>query len=244
MIESATRQWSEAEKSFVRAANLYGNASSPVGESNARFRNAEALAVQGKRTEARRQVQEAIELGERVRVHVPNADLKASYFVRVEQMYRFEINLLLNAQEKVAEADRLEAFTLLQRAQSRTLLDSLGARLYASLLGRVQEIETLLRTPTEGPEKKEILETAQTEEASLQQVETEAINRDPRLGLFSNVVSADDIRQRVLDQDSALIQFYLAEPSSYAWIITQSGIDLVKLPSRKILEPDVRMVLH
>ena len=189
-------------------------------------------------------------------MHVPNADLKASYFVRVEQMYRFEISLLLNAQETVAEADRLEAFTLLQRAQSRTLLDSLGARLYASLLGgddlesargieeHAQKIETLLRTPTEGPEKKDIPETTQTEEASLQKIETEAINRDPRLGLFSNVVSAEDIRQRVLDQDSALIQFYLAEPSSDAWVITRSGIDLVKLPSRKILEPDVRMVLQ
>ena len=63
MIETATRQWSQAEKSFVRAANLYGNASSPVGESNARFRNAEALADQGKQTEARQQVQKAIRAG-------------------------------------------------------------------------------------------------------------------------------------------------------------------------------------
>src|ERR1051325_5830538 len=170
-------------------------------------------------------------------------------------MYRFEIGLLLNAHETVSEADGLEAFMLLQRAQSRTLLDSLGTRLYASLLGgnnlkspsgtkaHAQKIETLLRTPSETPKKKDLLKTAQTEEASLKRIEAEAISRDPRLGLFSNVVSADDIRQRVLDQDGALIQFYLAEPSSYAWVITKSGTDLVKLPSRKILEPEVRMVL-
>lgn len=256
MIESATRQWSQAEESFVRAASLYGDASSPLGESNARFRNAQALVAQGKQTEARQQVQKAIELGEKIRVHVPNADLKVSYFVQVEQMYRFEIGLLLNAKETVSEADRLEAFTLLQRAQSRTLLDSLGAKLYASLLGgdglesgtgiqeHTQNLEALLRTPAEAPETKDLLETVQTQKASLKQIEVEAINHDPRLGLFANVVSAEDIRQRVLDQDSALIQFYLAEPSSYAWVITRSGTDLVKLPARKILESDVRLVLH
>jgi CHAT domain-containing protein/tetratricopeptide (TPR) repeat protein len=256
MIESATRQWPQAEESFARATKLYGDAPSPVGESNARFRNAEALAAQGKQAEARQQVQTAIELGEKVRGYVPNSDLKASYFTRVEQMYRFEIGLLLNAKETVSQAERLEAFTLFQRAQSRTLLDALGARLHATLLGggdievvhgieeHERKIETLLRTPVEGPQRKGFLETVRTEEASLQQIETEAINRDPRLGLFSNVVSAEDIRQRVLDQDSALIQFYLAEPSSYAWVIARSGIDLVKLPSRKIFEPDVRMVLE
>jgi CHAT domain-containing protein/tetratricopeptide (TPR) repeat protein len=254
-IESATRQWPQAEESFARAAKLYGDAPSPVGESNALFRNAEALAAQSRHAEARQQVQRAIELGEKVRGYVPNSDLKASYFIRVEQMYRFEIGLLLNTKDTVPEADRLEAFTLFQRAQSRTLLDSLGTRLHASLLGggdseivrgieeHEQKIATLLRTPAEARERKDLLETVRTEEASLKQIESNAISRDPRLGVFSNVVSAEDIQKRVLDQDSALIQFYLAEPSSYAWVITQSGIDLVKLPSREILEPDVRQVL-
>lgn len=256
MIESATRQWSRAEESFASATKLYGDAPSPVGESNARFRNAEALAAQGKQAEARQQVQTAIELGEKVRGYIPNSDLKTSYFTRVEQMYRFEIGLLLNAKERVPEANRLEAFTLFQRAQSRTLLDALGARWHASLIGEgkleivhgieehERKIETLLRTPDEAPQRKGVLDTVKAEEASLKQIETEAVSRDPRLGLFSNVVSAEEIRQRILDQDSALIQFYLAKPSSYAWIITQSGIDLIKLPSRKILESDVRLVLR
>jgi CHAT domain-containing protein len=216
MLESTTRNWSEAKSSFLRAAELYGGAHSPVGESTARFRNAVAFATQGNDTAAKLEIQGAIALAEKVRRFVPGSDLKASYFITVEQMYRFAINLLLNVQGTAPEADRLEAFALFQRAQYRTLLDSLGAKLHASLLG----------------------------EASLKQTEDEAINRDPRLGLFSNVVSAEDIRQRVLDQDSALIQFYLAEPSSYAWVITQSGTDLVKLPSRRILEPDVRRVLQ
>ena len=255
MIESKTRQWSQAEESFARAAKLYGDAPSPVGESNARFRNAEALAAQGKQAEAKPQVQRAIELGEKVRVYVPNADLKVSYFARVEQMYRFEIDLLLNTKDTVPEADRLEAFTLFQRAQSRTLLDSLGAKLHGSLLGggdleRVRDIEkrernikTLLRASAGALERKGLLETVSTEEASLNQIESDATSHEPRLGLFSNVVSAQDIQQRVLDQDSALVQFYLAGASSYAWVITQSGIDLIKLPSSKILERDVRRVL-
>lgn len=216
MLESTTRRWSEAEASFLHAAELYGGAHSPVGESTARFRNAVAFAVQGNDAAAKLEVQEAIALAEKVRRFVPGSDLKASYFITVEQMYRFEIGLLLNVQGTASEADRLEAFALFQRAQSRTLLDSLGTKLHASLLG----------------------------EASLEQTEDEAINGAPRLGLFSNVVSTEDIRQRLLDQGSALIQFYVAEPFSYAWVITQSGIDLVKLPSRKILEPDVRMVLR
>jgi hypothetical protein len=64
------------------------------------------------------------------------------------------------------------------------------------------------------------------------------------LGMLSDIVSARDVQRRILDQDSALVQFYLAEPYSRAWVITQSGVDLVRLPSKKTLEQDVRRTLQ
>jgi CHAT domain-containing protein len=113
-------------------------------------------------------------------------------------MYRFEIGLLLHKKGAVSAFNQLEAFELFQRAQSRTLLDTLG----------------------------------------------ESIHEDSRFDPFPNIVSANAIKQRILDPDSVLVQFYLAEPSSYAWIISQSGFDFVKLPAKKILEQDVRLVLQ
>ncbi len=195
MLESAKRHWPKAEAQFFLAVKIYCGAGSKVGESTVRFRRAVAFAAQGNDTAAELEVQQAIALAEKVRRFVPGNALKVSYFVTVEQMYRFEIGLLLH--EK-GTGNQLEAFELFQRAQSRTLLDTLG----------------------------------------------ESIRQDPRFDPFFNIVFATDVEQRILDSDSALVQFYLAEPSSYAWIISQSGVDFVKLPAKQILERDVRLLLQ
>ena len=198
MLESSARHWPQAQEWFTSAARLYGNSNSGPGESNARFRNATALAAQGDEAAARQQVEKAIELAENVWGETPTPDLKTSYFVTVEQMYRFEIGLLLHSGGTISESRQLEAFTLLQRAQTRTLLDALGAKMRAN----------------------------------------------PRVGAFANIVSANEVKQRIVDPDSALIQFYLAEPLSYGWVITQTGISFIKLPSARVLESDVRVVLQ
>jgi CHAT domain-containing protein len=255
MFQARGQQWRQAQESFARAARLY-EARSPVGESNAWFQMAVALEARHRDTEAKKEVEKAIGLAEKVRVFIPGADLKASYFTTVEQMYRFEIDLLLQDGGAVTESNQLEAFELFQRAQSRTLLDSLGTKIHDDLLsrsnpdargsiqGHEQKLAALLHTLVKDNNRNENIQAIRVEETALQQIAADSISGNPDLGLFSNVVSANDIRQQIVDADSALIQFYLAERSSYAWVVTQSKVDFLKLPSRTILERDVRLALR
>jgi tetratricopeptide (TPR) repeat protein len=256
MFEVARKEGPQAIKFFALAAKFYGTSTSPIGESNAWFQMAKALDAQRKDAEAKTEVAKAIELAEKVREFIPDIDLKSSYFTTVEQMYRFEIGLLLKNGGDASEPNQREAFDLFQRAQSRTLVDALGEKVHSDLLGAgnqeilgsIQEHEeklaVLLHTPVKDGNGEDIFQAIKAEDAALKQIAIGSVNRDPRLGLFSNVVSARDIKQRIVDQDSALVQFYLAEPRSYAWIITQSKIDFVTLPSRKSLERDVKLALQ
>jgi CHAT domain-containing protein len=255
MLEAAERHWPEAQQSFTRAAELYEGSGAFLGESNARFQNAATLSAQGNFSQARKELENAIDLGEVVRILAPGPELRTSYFASVEQMYRAEIDLILKEEGPRSAPVHLEAFEVFQRAQSRTLLDALGSKVRSlqteysepdtsAIAEQKNRLRSLVNLPLGAEGKKEILREIKQMKASLRNVEAESVVRQPRLGLFFNVVSANDIKQRILDPDSALIQFYLAEPSSYAWIITQSGVDLVKLPSKAVLERNVRLALQ
>ena len=177
-------------------------------------------------------------------------------------MYRFGIDLILQQQDALTSEDQFLAFNLLQRAQSRALLDTLETRLAdaklppaGEFLSRRQEI--LQELGKQNRKLQWFLQyesaTAQIDgvrlavkrlEASLDQVEAEARARQPRLTLLSGgALSLADIQRGVLDEKSALIQFYLSNPSSFAWVITKADAKLVRLPAEAIIVGQVRSLL-
>src|SRR5215472_529753 len=255
ILEAAGKHWPQAQESFVRAAQLYDDCAALLGESNARFRTALVLAAQHDVNGARRELATAIDLGEVIRILAPGPELRTSYFASVEEMYRAQIELNLKSREVDAASKHLEAFEIFQRAQSRTLLDALGEKMRTALAmhndpeamrGLQQQQQRLARLLGSPPntDRKEILPTVRQIKSLLDQMEAESAAQEPRLGLFFNVVSAHDLQRRIIDADSALIQFYLAESGSYAWVITQSSVDLVQLPPKTILESNVRLALQ
>jgi CHAT domain-containing protein len=251
MLESQMKHWPAAEKSLAHAVELYQRENHRVGESNARFRIAKVLADQGNRAAAGQEVQQAIQLAEEVRNFTPGGDLRTLYFAKIDQMYRLQIDLLLNVQGSVSSADQLHAFDLFQHAQSRTLLDALRSKVSADVLrannpeaarnkeDQERQLAGLLNA-TAANSVDEIFASVRNLEISLKEADAQARSSNPRLDILSDTVSAQDVQQRILDSESALVQFYLSDPSSYAWIITQSSIRMVKLPSRRVLEQDVR----
>ena len=256
MLQSKAHLWPQARESLARAVELYRRAHHRVGESNARFQNAAVMASQGNETEAKREVEQAIQLAEEVRNFTPGVDLRASYFASVEQMYQFQIDLLLKNDGAISDSNQLEAFALLQRIQSRALIDTLGSRMRASLFSSgdpsvqssIEDQDRQLAGFANSKIPSALVEATFEEtkklEASLKETEAKALDRQPTLGFFSNIVSLSEIQQRVLDPASALVQFYLSEPHSHAWIITKSTIDFVRLPSKKALERNVRQTLQ
>lgn len=256
MLESRRKQWPNAQEELAHAADLYQQVHHRVGESNARFRAAEILAAEGDHPEAGSEVDQAIRLAEEVRNFTPGATLRTRYFASIDQMYRFQIDEFLDAKNPATDSNQVVAFEHFQRAQSRTLLDKLRARvsddiLYASnpdaarkKADQERRLADVLSVKPPPGEERDSLDSVWKLEGSLKEADTKLLADNPKLEIFSGIVSAQDIQQRILDSESALVQFYLSNQYSYAWTITQSNIHMVKLPSKKTLESCVRRTLQ
>jgi|GEM_PF-5128533 CHAT domain-containing protein len=257
--ELASAHLENALQSLQKAAEIYSKVHERAGESNARFQAARVHALEQHDAEAKAELETAIRLAEEIRNFTPGFHLRTTYFVSLEKMYRFGIDLILQHQDVVPPSDQFLAFDLLQRAQSRALLDTLESRLDdaklalpGDLLSRRAEIlqalqklnrklQWLLEEESPSAPVDDVHLAVKRLEASLDQVEAEARAQQPRLTLLSGgAMPVADIQREVLDENSALVQFYLSNPSSFAWVITKSGTELVRLPAETILASQVR----
>lgn len=245
------------------AVDLFHRAHHREGESQARFQLAKLLLARDDYENASKQVTQAIQLAEEIRNFTPGRAQRTGYFTSVEKMYRFEIDLLLNRHSPAGQRDRLLAFDLMQRSQARALVDALqlrrssaaladssgalegGESLLQELQAKNQKLQWLLQINAKPQLLEQTFNIIQRLETSVDEMEAEAEKRNPNLKVFSPRVSisVSEVQQRILDDQSALIQFYLGEPSSYAWVITASSVDLIQLPPRKELEQDIQTVL-
>ena len=154
-----------------------------------------------------------------------------------------------------------EAFRVAEQGRARSLLDLLGEsggritegvppdllRLKQENLDRQQEVERLLTGlrltgDDEGGESAEKLE----KEADRLHLEYEGIeNRirsaSPRYAELTSPepLSLDEVRQRVLDADTALLEYSLGDEHSYLWAVTTEGATLARLPARADVDRQV-----
>ena len=261
--ELASGHLENALTSFRKASEIYRRVHDRAGESNARFQVARIYALQHRGTEAQAELDPAIHLAEEIRNFTPGFHLRITSFVSLEKMYRLGIDLILQHQGVVSWSDQVFAFDLLQHAQSRALVETLESRLddpklvlpgdlfarRGEILRELQKLNRKLQrllanesTPTQVDDVR--LAVKRLEE-SLAQLEAEAQAQQPRLALLSGgAMPVADIQREVLDENSALIQFYLSSPSSFAWVITRSDAQLVRLPAEKIFARHVRSLLN
>ena len=260
--ELASGHFENALLPLQKAAEIYHRVHERAGESNARFQVARVYAFQRHVAEARAEVQTAIRLSEEIRGFTPGFHLRTTYFVSLEKMYRFEIDLILQHPEVASASDQALAFDLLQRAQSRALLETLESRfedakltaagdflsrrqaILLELSKQNRKLQWLLQDKSVMTQIDGVRVAVKRLEASLDQVEAESMAKEPRLTLLSGgAMSVDDIRREVLDENSTLVQFYLSHPSSFAWVITKSDAQLIRLPGEAIIAGRVRSLL-
>jgi CHAT domain-containing protein len=261
LFSSSTNGIKERLEFLHNAAELYHSVRHREGESQAQFEIAKILSGQGDLTQARMHLDSSIQLGEKIRDLTSGRAQRTSYFTSVERMYRFQIDLLLRG-NPASPADQLLALDLMQRSQARSLVDALKLRtgneafaentetsekrdlLLRELSIKNSRLQWLLQSSSKPRLIEEALNAVELTEASLDREEAEARSHDPNLEFFSARVSVPEIQQNVLDEQSALIQFYLGDVSSYAWVITASRFNVVALPSRHKLEKDIRAILQ
>jgi CHAT domain-containing protein/tetratricopeptide (TPR) repeat protein len=196
----------------------------------------------GDTEEAARHYASALDLVEALRGQFSRQMLKAAHLESTQPFYEDYIALLM---ETGREA---EAFAISERSRARVLLDLLaeskadvrrGAD--ATLLDREKELRSEINAAAQRLQQApSAAARAQMEELlrAWDALDAELRTSSPRYSALvrPRTLSVDELRQQLLDDGTALLEFHLAHPRSYAWLITPTAIRSAVLPPRARIE--------
>ena len=243
---------------YKEALGLNQKTNDLFGEAGTQFNIARAQRSLNHLMEARSAIEAALQINERIRTEVGMSDLRASYFATVNQPFEFYIDLLMT--NDTSPSNLSKALEISDRKRSRTLLDEI----VANNLGTSKSID---QTLTERERNlKERINSARSEYAKrrLEPGSRVAINAaaDELLKLSreyeqlravisssSNQVTryaqpsaltAPEMLSVVAEGDTILLEYSLADESSYLFVLTKDGIRTHKLPKRSLIENEIR----
>lgn len=222
--------------SLGSALALYREMGSRPGEATTLTLRARVERDQKRLGEARSDMETALATIESLRDQFSNRDLRTTFFSTRQDYYAFLVDLLMEMGEPAA------AFEVNERSRARVLLDTLQeARLDPhqdiplELLNRKRSVERELRALAQRPSAKSRLDEQLKE---LGEIEAAIRRSSPRrTGLLApEPLKLDDVRQRVLDFQTVLLQVALGEERSFAWLVDAGGIVPATLPPRRRFE--------
>jgi CHAT domain-containing protein len=204
---------------------------------------------------ARRDIEQAIGIIESERTLINDPGLRTSYFTSMRSYYALDIDLLM-------QLDRLHpgggyaaaALETSERARARSLQDLLAERSLTvsgdvdpNLLSQERDINdhahalayqaAQLPAGAAAQRAKLQAELDQTE-GQLDQIRGRIRKANPRYAelVRPEKVRAGEIQQTLLDDDSALLEYWLGEKQSYVWAVTRESLQAYTLPSRAPIE--------
>jgi CHAT domain-containing protein/Tfp pilus assembly protein PilF len=210
----------------------------------------------GNLDEAQKRMVHVLQLVERFRQGVVNEALRSTYFASIQQYYEFSAAVLM-------QMDRAEpskgysslAFDVSERARARTLVDALNTanidprrEVDQRLFLEEREVEAAISAKAEiqarlqsghrneedgalGAEIDSLLDRYYDLQAKIRA-------SNPR---FSEIVNPRplrlaEIQNRVLDNDTILLEFMLSSGHSYVWCVTNVSVFSAELPPRDQIE--------
>jgi CHAT domain-containing protein/tetratricopeptide (TPR) repeat protein len=246
-------QLDAARAEIIEAIAIHDRLKEPRLMALARYRLAEIEKARGDLPEARRQVEAALRLVERLRSRLTSQDLRVAYLATVREIYDLSVDVLmeLHARDPSAGLDAA-ALEVAERARARSLLDLLAeARVDIrdgvdeTLLRRERALKARLRAADErrlraggAADTPKTFREIESLTAELDQVESGIRAASPRYAALTQPepLSAAGLRE-LLDPDTLLLEYVLAEPRSYLWVATAGSVTGHLLPPRaEILE--------
>ena len=243
---------------YEKALPLSRKAEHRVGESSTLHNIARVERDRGNLSEARARAEDALRVVESLREKVNSQDLRASYFASVRQQHEFYVDLLMRLhRERPSEGFEVAAFEASERARARSLMETLAA---ARVGDRRRADPALLER--EGSLRKELNERAErrmrlragsgqalAEESALGKEMDELtsqlreVEAQVRAGSIEHTASLETqplglraIQERVVDDDTLLLEYSLGEERSYLWAVTKTEALSYELPGRAEIE--------
>lgn len=262
-VEYTTKKYESAIAHFWEALKLWQQLEDRTGEATTRYGLARTETRLGKLSEAQQHMQVALEYVEAMRARGENQRLRASYFSMVQDYYEFAIELLmrLNA-ENPGKGYASEAFKISERSRNRNLLDLLNEAKVDIREGvdptLLQNEQSLQRQFDEAAERKRVsllsgvppehrafmVQEVSNLSAKLEEVQSAIRKASPHYALLTQArpVSAGDVQQSLLDNDTMVVECALGSDHSYAWAVTKDELLSYQLPPRAEIEARAREV--
>jgi CHAT domain-containing protein/tetratricopeptide (TPR) repeat protein len=251
----------DALEAFGRGLRLARERHDPSREARALLGMAEAERERGNLILAEERAEASLRLFETLRTAVVRSDLQVSYLAANENVYAILIRILMERHRaQPGSGFALQAFARSEQARARVLLDSLresrseridlvsgvAPELYARRRRRLAEIGALdaqRGRPGAPATERAAAERALSERLDeLGEVDAEIRRRAgkaPSPPDFSPTAVAE-LRRRLLDRDTVLLEYYLAGSQSYLWLVSADRFESFELPGNEILEPLLR----
>jgi CHAT domain-containing protein/tetratricopeptide (TPR) repeat protein len=255
--------WRDAFSRYDAALAASRDLGHPTRQANVLIRMARGERARGRLDAARTRIEAALAIIESERAKIQSADLRSSYLVGLYELYDLYIDILmeLHRREPAAGHDA-EALRVSERARARSLVELLadsGADvrrgLDPALATRLADLRELLdakalahvRALTGGDaeiarsiggEVDALLETYRSTLAEAQAASPRYadLTAPPALGLA-------EIRRDVLDPETAMVEYWLGNERSYAWVVTATSLRSYRLPGRARVDAAAR-ALH
>jgi len=215
------------------------------------------LRRQGQSDAAAQDYGRAIEALENQATRLGSGDeLRADFRARHAGYYKDYIDLL-------AEQKRFDlAFQVLERLRARTLLETLtvaraeirkGADpallqqqhgLQQSLAAKTQRRIQLLGTKNHDAELAVLDKELGSLHSQYEEVEDRIRASSPSYAalMHPHSISAQEVQQKLLDEDTVLLEYSLGEQRSYVWVVARDSLSAHELPKRSDIEQAAREV--
>jgi tetratricopeptide (TPR) repeat protein len=247
--DKAQEQFTAALSTLRAAGDLRGAAASLEGI-------ARAEQQRGNLAEARKYIEESLNLRETVRLRSGSLQLRASYRATLERAYEFYIDLLMQQHAKdPAHGYDAEALAASERGRARSLLERLSEAsidirqgVDASLIDKERDLSLVLNAKAQremqlkarrgNPDDIVVFEREMSAlEDEYQQVQAAIRKSSPQYaGLTQpHPLSLKEIQQQ-LDPNSVLLEYALGKDRSYVWLVTTDALKTYQLPKRVVIE--------
>ena len=249
-----------ADRSFEQALSLSQELGDTSEESRILEESARRQQIQGKLDAARTNLEQAIQRLESLRSEIAGDQFRASSFSAQRKTYETYVDVLEQLQPASAPPGLdARSFEAAEKARARGILDFLGQarvdiregdpdllkeeqRLRLEMNAKAARRTEILRKPEGAAELAALDEELTALSTQYQIIEARLEASSPRYArLKQPEVRLADV-QKALDGDTILLEYFLAEPRSYLWLVTPDSLASFELPGRARIEELARRV--
>ena len=252
---TALGDFAAADRFFGQALALARELGNTAEEARILAATARSQRARGDLAAARSSLETSLDRLESLRSAIAGEELRASHFAAQRQTYEEYVDLLLQLHRKDPSAGlEARAFEAAERARARGLLDFLGqaqvdlregdpallaeeSRLRLEMNAKAALRAGRLRKPGKAAEVQALDQELSRLATQYQIVEARLQASSPRYaGLRQPEIDLAEIQSQVLDSETVLLEYFLAEPHSVLWLVTPDTIASFELPGRAEIE--------